>query len=76
MTSTVLWLMNFKLQVQCFKVTPWSMGDDLFLNVEQIIPVKDTQDFVIGLADKAQDEVQTSSAEAARNTIRRESGAK
>lgn len=71
-TSTVLWLMNFKLQVQCFKVTPWSMADDLFLNVEQIIPVKDTQDFVIGLADKAQDEVQTSSAEAARNTIRRE----
>ncbi len=25
-TSTVLWLMNFRLQVQCFKVTPWSMG--------------------------------------------------
>lgn len=71
-TSTVLWLMNFKLQVQCFKVTPWSMADDLFLNVEQIIPVKDTQDFVIGLADKAQDEVQTSSAEAVRSTIRRE----
>jgi hypothetical protein len=71
-TSTVLWLMNFKLQVQCFKVTPWSMGDDLFLNVEQIIPVRDSQDFVIGLADKAQDEVQTSSAEATRNTIRRE----
>lgn len=71
-TSTVLWLMNFRLQVQCFKVTPWSMADDFFLNVEQIIPVKDTQDFVIGLADKAQDEVQTSSAEVARSTIRRE----
>lgn len=71
-TSTVLWLMNFRLHVQCFKVTPWSMGDDLFLNVEQIIPVKDTQDFVIGLADKAQDEVQSSSAEAHRHAIRRE----
>jgi len=71
-TSTVLWLMNFKLQVQCFKVTPWSMADDLFLNVEQIIPVKDTQDFVIGLADKAQEEEQASSAEAARHAIRRE----
>jgi hypothetical protein len=71
-TSTVLWLMNFKLQIQCFKVTPWSMADDLFLNVEQIIPVKDTQDFVIGLADKAQDEIQYYSAEAARHTIRRE----
>ena len=71
-TSTVLWLMNFKLQLQCFKVTPWSTLDDLFLNVEQIIPVKDAQDFVIGLADKAQDEAQTSAAEAERHSIRRE----
>lgn len=71
-TSTVLWLMNFKLQIQCFKVSPWSMGEELFLNVEQIIPVKDTQDFVIGLADKAQDEVQASSSEAARHVLRRE----
>jgi hypothetical protein len=70
-TSTVLWLMNFRLQVQCFKVTPWSMGEELLLNVEQIIPVKDTQDFVIGLADKAQDEVQTSTTEAARYGVRR-----
>lgn len=71
-TSSVLWLSNFKLQIQCFKVTPWSMGDDLFLNVEQIIPVKDAQDFVIGLADKAQDEAVASNAEASRHVIRRE----
>ncbi|KQW83548.1 hypothetical protein ASC89_27785 [Devosia sp. Root413D1] len=71
-TSTVIWLMNFRLQVQCFKVTPWSMGDELFLNVEQIIPVRDTQEFVIGLADKAQDEVHTTSADARRHSVRRE----
>ena len=71
-TSTVLWLMNFKLRLQCFKVTPWSMEDDLFLNVEQIIPVKDTQEFVIGLADKAQEEVQKSSVKDASHAIRRE----
>jgi hypothetical protein len=34
-TSTVLWLMNFKIRIQCFKVTPYSMGDDLFLNVSR-----------------------------------------
>lgn len=71
-TSTVLWLMNYRLQVQCFKVTPFSMGEELFLNVEQIIPVRDTQDFVIELANKAQDEVQASAAEAHRHTVRRE----
>ncbi|MGB3025832.1 DUF4268 domain-containing protein [Paradevosia shaoguanensis] len=71
-TSTVIWLMNFRLQVQCFKVTAWSMAEELFLNVEQIIPVKDTQEFMIGLADKAQDEAQTSSSEAHRHHVRRE----
>ena len=27
-TSTVLWLMNFKIRLQCFRVTPYSMGDE------------------------------------------------
>ena len=55
-TSTVLWLINFKLRVQCLKVTPYAMGNELLLNVEQIIPTKDTEDFMIGLAQKAQDD--------------------
>ena len=71
-TSTVLWLMNFKIQAQCIKITPWETEDHLFLNFEQIIPVKDAQDFAIGLADKAQDEAQKSSTKAASDEIRRE----
>jgi len=70
-TSTVVWLMNFNLQIQCFKATPWARGDDLFLNIEQIIPVKDTEEFTIGLANKARDEVQTSPAEMARRKLLR-----
>jgi hypothetical protein len=27
MVETVLWLLNFKLRVQCFRVAPYSMGD-------------------------------------------------
>jgi hypothetical protein len=56
-TSTVLWLLNFKLRVQCFRVTAHSMGDQHFLNIEQIIPMKDAEEFMIGLAVKAMDEV-------------------
>lgn len=55
-TSTVLWLLNFKLQVQCFKATPFSQDEELFLTLEQIIPTKDAEEFMIGLADKAQEE--------------------
>ncbi len=41
-TSTVLWLLtNYNLKIQCFKATPYSFGEDVFLTVEQIIPVKE-----------------------------------
>jgi len=46
--------------------------DDNFLNIEQIIPIKDTQEFTIGLANKAQDEAQISSEEADRHKRRRD----
>ena len=55
-TSTVLWLLKFKLRIQCFRVTPYSLDEQHFLNVEQIIPTKDTEEFMIRMADKAQDE--------------------
>lgn len=56
-TSTVLWLMNYKLRIQCIKVTPYKHGENLFLDIEQIIPMKDAEDFVISMAEKAQEEV-------------------
>ena len=57
-TSTVLWLLNFKMRIQCFKVTPFALNDQLLLNVEQILPTKDAEDFSIGIASKAQEEVE------------------
>ena len=58
-TSTVLWLMNYKLRIQCFKVTPYALDDQLFLDFEQIIPMKDTEDYIISMADKTQEDIDT-----------------
>jgi hypothetical protein len=69
-TSTVLWLMNHGLRVQCFKTTIFVTGDDLFLNVEQIIPTPEAEEFMIGLAAKAQDEAAGVEAQAGRHAIR------
>lgn len=51
-TSTALWLINNGLQIQCFKVTPFSYGAENFLNMEQIIPSPESKDFMISMADK------------------------
>ena len=71
-TSTVLWLLNFKVRLQCFRVTPYSMGDDLFLNVEQIIPTQDAEDYMIGMAEKAQDDIVSQTELKHRHIIRKE----
>lgn len=57
-TSTVLWLLNFKLKIQCFKVTPFKLKDQFLLNIEQIIPLKEVEDYVISMAEKSQEELQ------------------
>ncbi|MER9680379.1 DUF4268 domain-containing protein [Mesorhizobium sp. M0184] len=70
-TSTVLWLMNFNVRLQCFKTTPYVLNDQIFLAIEQIIPTRDAEEFMVGLAAKAQDEVVGAEAQIARHTFRR-----
>lgn len=59
-TSTVLWLLNnYKVRVQCFKVTPYSFGNQLFLNIEQVIPIKEAEEYTIKMAEKTQEDIET-----------------
>ena len=55
-TSTVLWLLKHDIQIQCFRATPYSMGEELFLQVEQIIPLPETQEFMIDAKEKQKEE--------------------
>jgi hypothetical protein len=71
-TSTVLWLLNFRLRIQCFKATPYCMGDQLLLNIEQVIPLKDAEEYVIRMAEKAQDEIGDQEGMKSRHIIRKE----
>jgi hypothetical protein len=38
-------------------MTPYKKDDELFLDIEQIIPMKDAEDYVIKMAEKAQDDI-------------------
>jgi hypothetical protein len=71
-TSTALWLLSFKLRLQCFRATPYSMGDELFLNVEQIIPTQDAEDYMISMAEKAQDDIDSQTDLKQRQMIQKE----
>jgi hypothetical protein len=56
-TSTVLWLLNYGLKVQCFKVIPYKLGDQLLLDCDQIIPIKEAEDYIIKVASKNRQEI-------------------
>ena len=72
-TSTVLWLLNnYKLRIQCFKITPYSLSDQLFLKVEQIIPVKEQEEYMIRMAEKKQEDSDTQEELKTRHRMRME----
>lgn len=66
-TSSVLWLSNFGLNIKCFKVTPYQYNGRILIDFDQIIPIKDTEDYTIRMATKKQEAAQ----EAGVTTVRR-----
>lgn len=58
-TSTALWLLGYGIAVQCFKTTPYSDGNELYLNIEQIIPTPEAKELMIGISAKEAEEKST-----------------
>lgn len=71
-TSTALWLLNYKLQIQCFKASIYSLDEELILDIEQIIPTKDAADYIISMADKTQEDLNSQAQLRTRHHIRME----
>lgn len=69
-TSSVLWLTNFNLRLKCFKVTPYKYGDRVLIDFDQIIPIKDTEEYTIKMATKKQEAVQDAGVTAANDQKR------
>lgn len=61
-TSTVLWLLNHDIQIQCFKAKPYLLGDEVLLQIEQIIPLPETQEFMIDAKEKQKEDAVKSRA--------------
>lgn len=51
-TSTVLWLREHRIDARCFKVVPYVFGEELFVDIQPVIPTPEAADFMIGMAEK------------------------
>ena len=71
-TSTALWLITSGINIQCFKVTPYSLGDQLLINIDQIIPTPEAKELMIGINAKEAEEKSTEVVVKTRHKVRRE----
>lgn len=54
-TNTVIWARKYGMKIQCIKVLTYMIKEQLIVDTEQIIPVKDIMDIMIGYDEKAQE---------------------
>ncbi len=71
-TSTALWLLGQGINIQCFKITPHSLGEQLLINIDQIIPTPEAKELMIGISAKEAEEKTTEVVLKNRHKVRRE----
>lgn len=71
-TSTVLWLRDHGVDIACIKVNVFMDEGKLYLDTEQILPIKDIGDYQIKLSAKKQEDIISSGQEATRQKLNRQ----
>ncbi|MET0498340.1 MAG: DUF4268 domain-containing protein [Steroidobacteraceae bacterium] len=71
-TSTALWLIRHGVNLKCFKATPYRHEQLILLNLEQVIPLAEAEELMIGISEKEQQEDSTERVDATRHTLRLE----
>ena len=59
LTTAVMWLNQRDLDIRCIRLQPYSDGDKIFLDVQQVIPLPEVEEFQIQVKEKTQRERQT-----------------
>lgn len=55
-TNTALWLLDRKIDVKCVKVSPYKLGEQLLVDIQQIIPVPEASEYMVRLTRKDDEE--------------------
>jgi hypothetical protein len=67
-TTTVMWLNERDLDIRCVRLQPYKLGDEILLDIEQIIPLPESEDYQIKIRE--QSEERRAAARANRDTTK------
>jgi len=71
-TATVLWLREHQIDARCVKVVPYRFGEEIFVDLQQVIPTPEAADYMIRMAQKESEERSASTAQGHRHKVRLE----
>lgn len=55
LTTSVLWLNDLGLDIRCIRIRPYDMDDEVFLEVSQVIPLPEAEDYLVKVRQKAKE---------------------
>jgi hypothetical protein len=56
LTTAVLWLRERDIDIRCIRLRPYVVGGKTLIDVEQVIPLPEAQDYMIRIREKEQEE--------------------
>ena len=69
-TATVLWLRAHQIDARCIKVVPYKFGEELFIDLQQVIPTPEAADYMIRMAEKDSEEKSAQGAQRRSHQLR------
>jgi hypothetical protein len=55
-TSSVLWLIDHKIDIRCVRLKPYALDGRILVDVQQIIPLPEAQEYQVQIRDKVRKE--------------------
>ncbi|MCY0389902.1 DUF4268 domain-containing protein [Robbsia sp. Bb-Pol-6] len=69
-TATVLWLLSRGIRAQCFRVLAFAYEEELFIDLQQIIPPPEVADYMINISSKEVEETAVQGTQKRRHELR------
>lgn len=71
LTTSVMWLNERDLDIRCVRMRPYRDGERTLVDVQQVIPLPEAQDYIVRIREKAVRERQDRVDQGSRQTLRR-----
>lgn len=52
-TTAVMWLNKQELNIRCLEIKPYKIHDELYLDIEQVLPLPSAEEYIVQLNEKA-----------------------